>query len=126
MQGSCVDRNRCVYRWATFLWFFYSNAPMITMLHNERNMCLETIGALFLFPRSDVSEVRRLTSESNEHTYGMRRMILHEFNMEQLIRIFWKNYFCICNVSLKVISLFQDLTQLSRAIKVRYLISNIA
>ena len=30
---------------------------------------------------------RRLTSECNEHTYGFWRMILREFNVEQLIRI---------------------------------------
>ena len=64
---------------------------MRNVLHNKRNMCLETIGALFLFPHSDVSEGRRLTSDPNEHIYGMGRMILREFNMEQLIRIFRKN-----------------------------------
>ena len=95
---------------------------MITMLTNKRNMCPENIGSLFLFTCSDVSEGRRLTSDPNEHIYGMRRMILCEFNMEQLIRIVRKNNFCICNVSLKVITLFQDRKQLSRPIKVRYLI----
>ena len=64
---------------------------MITMLPNERNMCLETIGALFLFPRSDVSEGRRFNSEPNEHTYGMGRMIIREFNMEDMNRIVQKN-----------------------------------
>ena len=67
---------------------------MSTILPNKRNMCLETIGDLFLFPCSDVSEGRRLSSEPNEHTHGMRRTILREFNMEQLIRIVQKNNFC--------------------------------
>ena len=64
---------------------------MITMLPNKRNMCLEAIGALFLFPRSDVSEGRRLNFYPNEHTYGMWRMILREFNIKQLIIIVQKN-----------------------------------
>ena len=68
---------------------------MSTMLPNKRNMCPETIGALFLFPRSDVSEGRRLASEPNEHIYGMWQMIRHESNMEQLIRNVWKNNFCM-------------------------------
>ena len=41
------------------------------MLPNRCNTCLETIGDLFLFTRSDVSEGKRLTSEPNEHIYGM-------------------------------------------------------
>ena len=68
---------------------------MSTMLLNKRNICLETIGALFLFPRSDVSEGRCITSDPNDHTYGMWRMIIREFNMEQLIRIFQKNNLCM-------------------------------
>ena len=65
------------------------------MLPNKRNMCLETIGDFSLFPRSDVSEGRRLTSDPNEHIYGMWQMILREFNMEQLIRTVQKNNFCM-------------------------------
>lgn len=53
-------------------------------------MLLETIACLFLFPRQDVFQGQRLTSEANEHTYGLWRMILREFNMEQLIRIVQK------------------------------------
>ena len=84
-------QDGCVYQWATFLWFSSFNTPMITMLTKNRNMCLETIGSLFLFPRIRVSEGRRLTSDPNEHSNGMWRMILREFNMEQLIRIVQKN-----------------------------------
>jgi hypothetical protein len=60
------------------------------MMPNKRNMLLETIACLFLFPRQDVFQGQRLTSEANEHTYGLWRMILREFNMEQLIHIVQK------------------------------------
>ena len=64
---------------------------MSTIPTNKRNMLLETIGALLLFPRGDFSEGRRITSEPNEHTYGIWQMIIREFNMEQLVRISQKN-----------------------------------
>ena len=70
------------YQWATFLLLYSFNTPMITMLLSKRNMRLETIGAVFLFPRSDVSEVRRLNYGPNEHTYRMWKLILREFNMD--------------------------------------------
>jgi hypothetical protein len=60
------------------------------MMPNKRNMLLETVACLFWFPRRDVFQGQRLTSEGNEHTYGLWRMILREFNMEQLIRIVQK------------------------------------
>ena len=53
-------------------------------------MLLETVACLFLFSRDDVSQGQRLTSEANEHTYGMWCIILREFNMEQLIQIVQK------------------------------------
>ena len=61
-----------------------------TMMPNKCNMVLETVASLFLFTRKDVYQGQRLTSEPNEHTYGIWRMILREFNMEQLIRIVQK------------------------------------
>ena len=57
---------------------------------NKRNMALKTIAVLFLVTRADVFQPRRVTSEANEHTYGLWRMILREFNVEQLIRIIQK------------------------------------
>ena len=57
---------------------------------NKRNMMLETVGTVFLVTRYDVKHSRRCTSEGNEHHYGFWRMILQEFNMEQLIRIVMK------------------------------------
>lgn len=62
-----------------------------TMLPNKRNMLLETIACLFLFPRDDVHRGGLLTDEANEHTYGMWRMMQREFNVEQCIRIVQKN-----------------------------------
>ena len=64
---------------------------MSTMLPNKNNMCFENIGYFFLFKLSNVLEGMCLNSDPNEHTYGMWQMILREFNMEQLIRIFQNN-----------------------------------
>ena len=55
-------------------------------------MLLETVASLFLFTRKDVSQGQCLTSEANKHTFGIWRMILHEFNLEQLIRIVQKAF----------------------------------
>ena len=80
-------RQRAIYTWATFLWFSSFHTEGSTMLANKRNMVLESVGVLFLVSRDDVVHMRRCTSECNEHTYGFWRMLLHEFKMEQLIRI---------------------------------------
>ena len=61
------------------------------MLANKRNFLLETFGVMFLVARKDVAQPRRTTSECNEHTYGMWRMQLREFNIEQLTRIVQKS-----------------------------------
>jgi hypothetical protein len=53
-------------------------------------MLLKTIACLFLFPRQNVFQGQRLTSKANEHTYGLWRMILCKFNIEQHIRIVQK------------------------------------
>ena len=80
-------KDRAVYTWASLLWFTSFHTPGSTMIANKRNMLLETVGLLFLVTRCDVSQSRRITSECNEHTYGMYRMHTREFNVEQLIRI---------------------------------------
>ena len=49
------------------------------------------ISFIFLVPRDDVSQTRRLTEDGNEHFYVLWRMILREFNMEKLIRIVQKS-----------------------------------
>ena len=61
------------------------------MTTNNRNMLLETISFIFLVPRYDVSQTRRLTEEGKKHFYGLWRMILREFNVEKLIRIVQKS-----------------------------------
>ena len=73
------------------LWFTSFHTSGSTMLANMRNMVLETVGLLFLVARDDVLHPRRNTSECNEHTYGMWRTMLREFNAEQLTRIVHKS-----------------------------------
>jgi len=84
-------KQRAVFAWATFLWFSSFHTPGSTMITNKQNMLLESIAIMFLVSRSDVSQSRRLTSECNEHMFGMYRMILREFNTEQVIRIVQKS-----------------------------------
>ena len=98
-------RDRALYSFITFLWF--SSIQCSTMLANKRNLLLETFGVMFLVSRSDVAQPRRTTSECNEHTYGMWRMQLREFNIEQLIRIVQK-------AAIKLDSLFESGLEISR------------
>jgi hypothetical protein len=85
-------KHRALYSWATFLWFSSFHTGGSTMMINKRNLLLESVGMLFLVTRKDVSQPQRMTSDCNEHTFGMYRMMLREFNIEQLIRIVnkWK------------------------------------
>jgi hypothetical protein len=46
---------------------------------------------MFLVARKDVEHPQCTTIECNEHTYGMWRMMLREFNVEQLICIVQKS-----------------------------------
>ena len=64
---------------------------------------LETVGFLFLVTRSNVnvSQSRRITSKCNKFFYGIWRMILQEFNMEQLICIVQKS-------AIKLSSIFES------------------
>ena len=80
-------RHRAIFSWASFLWFSSFQTPGSTMMANKGNMLLESIGVLSLVTRSDVSQPRRATSECNEHTYGIYRMMQREFNIDQLIGI---------------------------------------
>ena len=84
-------KQRAIFSWATLLWVTSHHTSGSTMMTNKRNMLLESIGILFLVARSDVSQPRRATSEPNEHSYGAWRMLLREFNMEQLLRIVEKS-----------------------------------
>eukprot|EP00956_Cyclotella_meneghiniana_P010341 scaffold14318_cov102-Cyclotella_meneghiniana.AAC.1 len=77
--------ERATMHWASTLWCLSYQTQNSTRLPNKRNMLLEAIAVLFLCPRDDVVQLRRATSEANEHTYGMLRQILREFTVEQLI-----------------------------------------
>lgn len=77
------------------------------MLANKRNLLLETFGVMFLVARRDVAQPRRTMLECNEHTYGMWRMQLREFNIEQLIRIIQKSV-------IKLDSIFASGLEISR------------
>ena len=50
-------------------------------------MVLETVTTIFLVTRKYFKSPRRLTSESNEHTYGGWRSVIIEFNIAQVIGI---------------------------------------
>ena len=82
------------------------------MLPVKRNMLLETVGLLFLIARDDVSLINLLTSESNEHTYGLWRMIRREFNVLQLIEIVQKS-------TLKLECFFQSDFNMNRSNKAK-------
>jgi hypothetical protein len=84
-------KQRAIYSWSTLLWFTsFQHFVGSTMMANKRNMVLETIGTLFIVTRFDITHLRRCTSECNEHLYGIFRMMLREFNVEQFIRIVQK------------------------------------
>ena len=48
---------------------------------------VESIGLIFLFPRSDFHNPRLSTSESNEHIYGNYRRVEREFTVERLLHL---------------------------------------
>ena len=73
------------------------------MMANKGNMLLESIGVLSLVTRSDVSQPRRATSECNEHTYGIYRMMQREFNIDQLIGIVDKSNIKVLTPFMKAI-----------------------
>ena len=74
-------KMRCVFSLASTIWFTSFHTSGSTMLANKRNMVLETTAILFLVTRDDFPQPRRGTSEPNEHTYGMLRMLLREFTV---------------------------------------------
>jgi hypothetical protein len=82
-------RDRALFSFITFLWF--SSFQCSTMIANKCNMLLETVRIMLLVARKDVEHPRCTNSECNEHTYGMWRMMLRKFNVEQLICIVQKS-----------------------------------
>ena len=80
-------RERASYSWASLLWFTSFHSCANTMLTNKRNMLLESVGTIFLVTRSDVHNLRRVTSEANEHTFGGWRSVNREFDIAKLVGI---------------------------------------
>ncbi len=87
--AGCIEQT--IYSWATFLWFSSFHNDGSAMMTNKQNMLLELIGLLLFVRQKDVTQPRCATSKCNEHTFAMYRMILWEFNMEQLICIVQKS-----------------------------------
>ena len=80
-------KTRALFVWVSLLWVTSFHTPASTMLTNKRNIALESVALLFLVSRSDVPQVRRGTSEPNEHFYGMLRQMLQEFTAEELVHL---------------------------------------
>ena len=80
-------KTRALFVWVSLLWVTSFHTPASTMLTNKRNIALESVALLFLVSRSDVPQVRRGTSEPNEHFYGMLRQMLREFTAEELVHL---------------------------------------
>jgi hypothetical protein len=96
-------RDRALISFITCMCF--SSFQCSTMIVNKRNMLLDIVGIMFLVARKDVERLRRTTSKCNELTYDMWRMMLREFNVEQLIGIVQKSMIkldCIFESSLLI------------------------
>jgi hypothetical protein len=82
------------------LWYTSFHRQTSTFLTNQRNIALESIALLFLILRSDVPNIRRATSEPNEHFYGLLRQMLREFKTDELVHL-------VNKLMLKVNALFK-------------------
>ena len=91
---------RCVFVWTGLLWYTSFHRQTSTFLTNQRNIALESIALLFLILRSDVPNIRRATSEPNEHFYGLLRQMLREFKTDELVHL-------VNKLMLKVNALFK-------------------
>ena len=64
------------------------------MLPNKQKLISGYIGNIFPLTRHDVSQLRHLALETNQHIYGHKRNILSEFSMKELICIYDKTNLC--------------------------------
>ena len=80
-------KTRCIFVWTGLLWYTSFHKQTSTFLTNQRNIALESIALLFLILRSDVPNIRRATSEPNEHFYGLLRQMLREFKTDELVHL---------------------------------------
>ena len=71
-------KARCIFVWYGLLWYTSFHTQSSTFLVNQKNIALESIALLLLILRSDVPNIRRATSEPNEHFYGLLRQLLRE------------------------------------------------
>lgn len=79
MQTKIHWKTRAIHHLSFILWFTSFHTSGSTLLVNKHTMVLETYGVLIHFIRSDISQLPRITSESNERTYRNWRQILCEF-----------------------------------------------
>ena len=93
-------KTRCIFVWTGLLWYTSFHKQTSTFLTNQRNIALESIALLFLILRSDVPNIRRATSEPNEHFYGLLRQMLREFKTDELVHL-------VNKLMLKVNALFK-------------------
>ena len=76
---------RSVFIWSGLLWYTSFHTQGSTFLTNQRNIALESVALLFLVLRYDVPNIRRATSEPNEHFYGLQHQLLREFKVDELV-----------------------------------------
>ena len=78
---------RSIFIWSGLLWYTSFHTQGSTFLTNQRNIALESVALLFLILRSDVPNIRRATSEPNEHFYGLLRQLLREFKVDEMVHL---------------------------------------
>ena len=81
---SCPWQNRISYTWSSMLWITSMRGVSII---TKRNMVCAALSMCFLMMRNDLPNPRYLTSEPNEHTFGMMRCHKREFTVMEMIEI---------------------------------------
>ena len=78
---------RSIFIWSGLLWYTSFHTQGSKFLTNQRNIAPESVALLFLVLRSGVPNIRRATSEPNEHFYGLLRQLLREFKVDELVHL---------------------------------------
>ena len=78
-------KTRCIFVWTGLLWYTSFHKQTSAFLTNQRNIALESIALLFLILRSDVPNIRRATSEPNEHFCGLLHQMVCDFKADELV-----------------------------------------
>ena len=85
VNGKSVPaRHRAVYLWCSMLWITSINGASII---TKRNMVSETLAFVFLALRSDVSKLRKNSSEPAEHMFGQCRTMNREFTVLEFAQL---------------------------------------